>query len=52
MPTGDRGEDLNDDFIYRKNISTGAVDNVSEKKKETLQFSVKLCWDIKDIKVL
>lgn len=33
MPTGDRGEDVNDDFIYRKKKQKtpqqGAADNVS-----------------------
>lgn len=43
MPTGDGGEDVNDGFIYRK---------THQQRLIALDLAVKLCWDVKDIKVL
>lgn len=47
MPTGDRGKDVNDDFIYRKTNQQGLL--ITLAGKEISQLSVKLCWDIKYI---
>ena len=48
MPKGDRGQDVNDNFIYRKTNRQGLLITLAEK--EILQLSVKLYWDIKGIK--